>query len=168
MAGPEIQQEGFSGSRGLVAQWAAQKRMQLRTKQAHSGKPVAKRVPPMAPSRAVWLLLRNVDELDTEEQSALARMTKGDVQVALVYTLGQSFFKMVRDRQADQLSAWIDQATGSKVSALKSFAQGLQQDLGAVKAASELGMEQRPNGRASELVEDTQTSNVWQSEFRLA
>ncbi len=135
----EIRQEGFSGSRGLVARWAAQQRKQLPARQPLPNKPVPKRVLPMAPSRAVWLLLRNIiDELDTEEQAALARMTQGDAQVDLAYTLGQEFFKIVRERQPDQLNAWIDQATGSKISALKSFANGLQQDFEAVKAALSL------------------------------
>jgi len=73
----------------------------------------------------VWLLLKNVDELDDKEQGALVRMIRMDAQVALAYTLGQAFLKMVRERQLDQLDGWIDQSNTSKITALKSFAHGL-------------------------------------------
>jgi transposase len=86
----------------------------------------------------VWLLLKNVDELDDEEQAALARMIRMDAQVALAYTLGQAFLKMVRERQLDQLDGWIDQTNTSKIAALKSFTHGLIQDLEAIKAALSL------------------------------
>jgi transposase len=131
----EIKKEGFSGSRGLVAQWAALQRKQLPDKHTLLSKSVPKRVLPMAPRRAVWLLLRNLDELDTKEQAALQRMIKSDTQVDLAYSLGQMFFKLVRERQAEQLNTWIGKAIESKISALKSFAQGLMQDSEAVKIA---------------------------------
>jgi len=121
----EIQREGFSGSRGLIAQWAGKKRAYQITKRRSSGTSIPKRVAPLSPSRAVWLLLKNIDELEDEEQAALARMIKMDAQVALAYTLGQAFLKMVRERQLDQLDGWIDQSNTSKITALKSFAHGL-------------------------------------------
>ena len=86
----------------------------------------------------MWLLLKNIDELDDKEQAALERMIRMDVQVALAYTLGQAFLKMVRERQLDLLDGWIDQADTSKITALKSFAHGLFQDLEAIKAALSL------------------------------
>jgi transposase len=99
----EIQREGFSGSRGLVAQWAAKKRTHRLTKRESSRMPMPKRIVPLSPGRAVWLLLKSVDELDDEEQAALDRMIGMDAQVALAYTLGQAFLRMVRERQLDQL-----------------------------------------------------------------
>lgn len=135
----EIQREGFSGSRGLIAQWATKKRAyQLAKRRSSDGTPIPKRIAPLSPSRAVWLLLKNVDELDDKEQGALVRMIRMDAQVALAYTLGQAFLKMVRERQLDQLDGWIDQSNTSKITALKSFAHGLTQDLEAIKAALSL------------------------------
>jgi transposase len=135
----EIQREGFSGSRGLIAQWAGKKRAyQLAKRRSSDGTPIPKRIAPLSPSRAVWLLLKNVDELDDKEQGALVRMIRMDAQVALAYTLGQAFLKMVRERQLDQLDGWIDQSNTSKITALKSFAHGLTQDLEAIKAALSL------------------------------
>jgi transposase len=65
-------------------------------------------------------------------------MLMEDDQVALAKTLGQTFFQRVRERQADRLNDWINQALESKISILKSFARGLQQDYAAVHAALHL------------------------------
>lgn len=134
----QIQKEGFSGSRGLIGQWATKKRAFQLEKRRSFGTPIPKRIAPLSPSRAVWLLLKNIDELDDKEQAALERMIRMDVQVALAYTLGQAFLKMVRERQLDQLDGWIDQANTSKITALKSFAHGLIQDLEAIRTALSL------------------------------
>ena len=92
----------------------------------------------MAPSRAVWLLIKDVDDLSSDEEQALQRMKETDDKVAVAHTLGQEFFEMVRQRKQEDLAEWIDNATGSEICALKGFANGITKDIDAVRAALSL------------------------------
>jgi len=132
----EICEMGFTGSRGLVAQWAAKQRGSSSTTQ--KTKLSQQTVRPLAPSRAVWLLIKDVDDLSSDEEQALQRMKETDDKVAVAHTLGQEFFKMVRQRKQEDLDAWIENATRSGISALKGFANGITKDGDAVRAALSL------------------------------
>lgn len=129
----EIDAKGFTGSRGLVAQWAAKKREPAPSRE--QGSPTRQGIRPLAPSRAVWLLLKQADECSPEEDLALQRMTEADEKLGLAYTLAQEFFEIVRQRQAKALTHWLEKATKSGIGALKSFANGIVRDLAAVEAA---------------------------------
>ncbi len=129
----EICEMGFTGSRGLVAQWAAKRRGPESTSQKK--KMSQKTVHPLAPSRAVWLLLKNMDDLSTDEEQALLRMKKVDEKITIAHTLGQDFFKMVRQRKPKELDEWIDHAAKSGISAMQGFANGITKDVDAVRAS---------------------------------
>ncbi|MBE9009041.1 hypothetical protein IQ250_02335 [Pseudanabaenaceae cyanobacterium LEGE 13415] len=52
--------------------------------------------------------------------------------------LSEQFCKLIRDRHVEQFEAWLEQATRSQLLPFEKFAQGLQQDYEAVKAAMSL------------------------------
>jgi transposase len=62
-------------------------------------------------------------------------MKKVDEKIAIAHTLGQDFFKMVRQRKPKELDEWIDHAAKSGISAMKGFANGITKDVDAVRAA---------------------------------
>ena len=131
----EICHQGFTGSRGLVAQWAAQARKALPSKISSNRTPQTLPKASMAPQQASWLLVKTDQALSQEEQAALQRMTTVDAQVAQVRALAQSFVAMVKDRQPQNLAPWLKSVADSGISALQRFADGLRRDLEAVKAA---------------------------------
>ena len=57
-----------------------------------------------------------------------------DQAIGQAYTLSQAFLVLVRERRGDALEAWMTEAAASGIEALARFAQGLQEDLAAVKA----------------------------------
>jgi len=128
----EICKLGFTGSRGLVAQWAAQERKLLPPKR--SGPP-PKRIVPWAPSRAVWLFIKEPDSLKPEEKAALERMIQASDKAAKAYELGQQFVTMIRERTPDKLEFWLERLLESGITALIRLAKSLKQDFAAVKAA---------------------------------
>lgn len=131
----EIGRLGFTGSRGLVAQWAAQQRQQLRSTQSEPPPP---KVTPWAPSRAAWLFAKPPDNLAPEDKAALVRMIQASDKAALVYTLGQQFVAMIHDRQPEALVPWLTAVFESGIGALIRLAKGIQQDFQAVEAALSL------------------------------
>ena len=134
----EIRQLDFSGSRGLVAIWAAERRKSLGLKPPQ--KPILPRTHhrSLSPSQAVWLFLKTKDNLSLDERNMLQKLIEADAQLAQAYTLAQGFGRMVRERQAARLNSWFDAVARSDVSPLKRFAKHLLQDLAAVIAGLSL------------------------------
>ena len=73
-----------------------------------------------------------------EDRQALERIKKSDEDVAEAYSLGQRFINMVRERQPDALTPWLEDTLKSGIDTLKGFANGIQQDLAAVRNALSL------------------------------
>ncbi|GCE29253.1 hypothetical protein KDA_47370 [Dictyobacter alpinus] len=51
------------------------------------------------------------------------------------YALAQQFFKMIRERQADQLDSWLQACEKSGIPDLQTFAEGLKREYTAMKGA---------------------------------
>jgi transposase len=69
-----------------------------------------------------------------DAQLYVDQLTQAYPAIAQAYTLSQAFLTLVRERRGDALAAWMDKAAASGIEALARFAQGLQEDLAAVKA----------------------------------
>jgi transposase len=131
----EIRQQGYNGSRSMMMDWVAKT---LKPERASHPGLSTKTIVPWSPSRASWLLVSEEDELTEEDKQALERMKQADGKVAEAYHLGQRFSEMVRERQPEALSPWLEDATSSGIDALKQFAKGIKQDLAAVTNALSL------------------------------
>ena len=131
----EICQLGFTGSRGLVSRWALKQRQLL---PIYHTDPPPPQVVPWAPSRAAWLFIKSPQTLKPDDQDALDRIRQASPKAAQVYDLGQQFVSMIRDRQSDDLTAWLEAMAQTKIRALTSLANGLKQDLDAVRNALSL------------------------------
>jgi transposase len=69
-----------------------------------------------------------------DAQMYVDQLTQGAPAIAQAYTLSQAFLALVRERRGAELEAWLAEATASGIEALACFAQGLQEELTAVKA----------------------------------
>ena len=137
----EIEAKGFTGSRGLVARWAAKERKllpqptrysrqqprEVRPKLTKETRPL-----PWSSPRASWILVKDHSALDNQENAALTRMMAADVQVNVTAQLAERFVTMVKQQEADKLEQWLMDAVASGVRSLISFANGLRQDYSAV------------------------------------
>ncbi len=72
------------------------------------------------------------------------QLTQVDRSIAQAYTLSQALLSLVRERRGDALEAWMTEAAASGIEALARFAQGLQEDLAAVKAGLTLSWSNGP------------------------
>jgi transposase len=86
-----------------------------------------------SPRRAVWMLLKP-EGLKEAEPQVVENLCRLSPEVAQATGLARRFFQMVRERQADQLKAWITEVEGSQLPELKAFARGLGQDWAAIEA----------------------------------
>jgi transposase len=83
---------------------------------------------------ASWLLLRP-EKLKGEERKIVELLRQFSPEVARAQELALNFVELVRERRPDELRQWLIDALRSEIPELVSFANGLTDDIGAVKAA---------------------------------
>jgi len=95
-------------------------------------------LPKSSPRQIRWLLAKKREELREEEQAELSRVLEVSEEVRLIYQLLQAFLGMIRERQAENLPAWMKEARLSGIKELQSFVAGIERDYDAVKAGLSL------------------------------
>jgi transposase len=73
--------------------------------------------------------------LSDEDSAYRAALCAHDQVIAEAATLGQRFLEIIRERQADALASWLDDAEASGIKEMMRLAQGLRRDHSAVSAA---------------------------------
>jgi transposase len=80
-------------------------------------------------------MLLRPEKLDDEERKVVELLLRLSPEVARARGLALSFVGMIRERRADALRQWLVDALRSEIPEMVSFANGLTEDIGAVKAA---------------------------------
>ena len=137
----EIKALGFNGSyyavRRQLACWRPTGGQMAPGPVTGSGRPTAMQRP--SARRVSWLLLKEEVELEPEEKGFLERLQERCPELRAAAVLGRRFAKMVQQQQEECWDDWVSQATASSAAKeLRSFAEGLQKDEAAVRAALRL------------------------------
>ena len=124
----EIQEQGFTGTRSLVATWIHAHRP------AQTGTPSP--VPPMLPHarQLAWLLVQAADTRTADEQALWARLQQHP-ELGQIQALVQQGRAIIRQRHAAELDAWLLACRTSGIVEVQHFVDVLQRDYAAVKAA---------------------------------
>jgi transposase len=85
--------------------------------------------------QAAWILTAPEAKLNDYQKRSRAELCAVYPEIAEASRLANGFVAMVKERQADQLAGWIEQAKNSSVPKLKTFAAGIADDFSAVLAA---------------------------------
>jgi transposase len=85
---------------------------------------------------ASWMLLRP-DERKGEDRQTVELLCRLSPEVVRARELALSFVEVVKERSADELRGWIIEALRSEIPEFVTFANGLTDDLRAVRAALE-------------------------------
>jgi transposase len=127
----EIQEQGFPGTRSLVAKWIHAPGM------AHPGtpQPVSPRLP--AARQLAWLVLQAEERRTPDQQILWERLQQHD-ELRQVAALVRQGTMMIRQQQADDLVSWLQACRASASVELQNCAEWLQRDYAAVHAALRL------------------------------
>jgi len=144
----EIRALGYPGRPQQVRRWLQNRRRQhaptaphqyrYRRPLAGSGASAPLSLP--SPKQLAWLLVRPPEGLRATDVGLIEQLSQ-DREVVLVVSLARRFAALVRDRAADMpvvqttFDRWLDDASTCGVRAVETFARGLAQDGGAVRAA---------------------------------
>jgi transposase len=83
---------------------------------------------------ASWMLLRP-EKLDDEERKVVELLRRLSPEVGRAQELALNFTELIRERRPNALRQWLIDALRSEIPELMSFANGMTDDIGAVKAA---------------------------------
>ena len=135
----EVKAQGYKGGYvciSAVVQGLRTKRMKKSPSQRSSSPPIMK----ILSSRTVaWWLQGHFHTTKSEVAQEQKVFLEHLFELAPVFNeasaLAQEFANIVKNRQSMQLDAWLEKASQSSCSEMKRFAQGLCQDLAAVRNA---------------------------------
>ncbi|HSH79847.1 MAG TPA: ISL3 family transposase [Herpetosiphonaceae bacterium] len=139
----EVEQQGYRGKRSTVYSYISR----LRRAQGLPGKrrssvtagTVVANAPRLATPRSLaWAVVRRPDKRDQTDQQRIAAVCERHPVVAEAVALTEAFASFVRERRADQLDGWLEQASGSAAVAFRNFAASLRRDYAAVQAGMSL------------------------------
>ncbi len=147
----EVCAHGYRGTRRQVSKWAG-----LRREEPKRYSDMSKRRPmptemtalpfqatgiPLMPlpsaKRLTWLLMKDQERLNEKEQSLLCHVLQHP-QAAKCHALAQQFAVMVRHRMSEKFTGWLKACRASGISEFVRFADGLESDIAAVRAALEM------------------------------
>jgi transposase len=80
-------------------------------------------------------MLLRPEALKDEERQLLADLCQLAPEIKRAQELAQGFTAIVKGRQAEQLRAWLIEATRSELPEFVGFARGITEDMEAVRAA---------------------------------
>nr|WP_199326374.1 MULTISPECIES: ISL3 family transposase [unclassified Leptolyngbya] len=149
-----LKRQGYKGSRRTLSRYVHRLREAkplTSQSQDHPRLPTPKRkagstVPatPLSANRATWLVMRVPKKRTREQKQLIKRLKIHSPVLKTAIELSEAFCKIIRRRQAEQFETWLKQVEVSDLVPFQKFAQGLQQDYEAVKAAMTLPISNGP------------------------
>ncbi len=149
----EIQEQGYTGSESLLRILLADMRRTLppalaprqrklrdvnMRERPMSGKFHIKMLPGyrrFSPSQAAWLLVSDPERLTEKQFEAVQRICQASSDFQTAYELAQNYRTMLKERQEEQFSGWLERAQQSGIKEFQGFVAGLRRDNAAVVAA---------------------------------
>jgi len=126
----ELRQQGYTGQQSRVKEFLQPWRVPL------PKQPSRHRKLPGARLLAFWLT-KPATQRTSEEQQWVQAVTTENSEVAAAEHMAQAFRDLFRDRKADGLDPWLNNAQASGIPELQGFAAGIQRDHDAVVAGIE-------------------------------
>jgi transposase len=142
----EVRDQGFPGKSGTVRRWATQRRRDQGQDPAVPRQPA---VPVPTSRQATRLVLADPAKLDSAESDLVVTLINAAPEITQAVTLVRAFAAMIREHAVDALDPWI---AAARQSALRGFADSIERDRAAVKAALTLPWSSGPvEGRINKL-----------------
>jgi transposase len=144
----EIQQRGYSGAYRQMSRWAYERREspapttpRKHLEENHQGQLVLSAVRPSSEKqqlpvarRLVWLFLRPVEKLETEEVELRQSLLSHPV-LQQGCELVHEFQRMIQKRDTNEFADWLQVCESSKIPEFMNLAAGMKKDQDAIKAA---------------------------------
>jgi transposase len=132
----EIRLLGYQHSARTVSLFLKRLNDEPPASEAAPPRPTVTRAP--SARHVACLLVWRKDRLPADEREYLQRLCEHEPTIALAYEVAQAFAEMARERTGQGFATWLARVTGSGITELQRFAEGLSEDRAAVEAALRL------------------------------
>jgi transposase len=122
----EMRKKGFRGQSGVISEWARRRRLAEKADQSALART------PSARSIARLMTLAR-DDLSKSDAMLVAAIESNVPDLTTARTLVDDFQTMIRSKAAEKLDSWL---TDAKTSLVRSFANGVEKDIDAVRNAT--------------------------------
>lgn len=126
----ELQVQGYKGSSRTVYRFLAA----LKSRRPDPGDVPEWPLQDFTAREAVWLFIRDPDDLDDTEREELAAIRQASETAASMYHLVQDFMQMVHRREGQRLDGWLSQVTASQIREFRRLVRSISRDKAAVVA----------------------------------
>jgi transposase len=129
----ELQKQGFTGGYSTMKDWVCRHRQSLPTSALSPS--TMKRAALPSPRQVAWWVLREPADRTLEQQAFVEQLDRQAPTLANVAAQGRAFLDLIRNRQEEQLTPWMERAAAGP---LRFFVERLRQEEDAVRAALRL------------------------------
>lgn len=133
----EVRRRGYTGGHSILREYVAAFRQKVPCVTTTCIPPIHVRAaarPTWSPRQLVALLMRRSADLTQKQEAALTRIQAASPMLVAVYEAVQTFAVMVREREVNGLTGWVETLRHSEHRELRGFAEGLLEDYAAVRA----------------------------------
>lgn len=88
--------------------------------------------PPLTKSRSAYLIVKRVENRDSDDTKLLTRIVAQHSALALAVELADEFLQLLRQQRAEDFDDWLMKALKSSLKHFVQFAEGLFKDYSAV------------------------------------
>ena len=162
----EIQQQGYDGSRGLVARWCRVLRPSTVGQTPRSSSSPPSITSPITPKHASWLLVKPAEELSEAEQRHLQRLLDASEEITIAYQLAIRFFINTSGAQFPGFGVMNERCNRQRHRFLAQVRWRAASGSGRCHRRLHLAMVQWAGGRSGQSFEIDQTTDVWTSQLR--
>lgn len=135
--GRELKEQGYPGTVSTVVHYLTVWREVCpdRKETAEMVKAKLRRFATPSPKRTYWLIFKPRSTGESWADKYITQLLKDAPEMKKAVELGQEFSRLMKSRQADELTNWLAKAEKSKIPELVGFVNGIRQDFEAVKMA---------------------------------
>ena len=135
----EIKEMGYEGSYDAVADHLRCLRKGLspptRAPTIDGGKTEGSRHESQETARLLMLEAKDLETVRSEQREWLEESRRRCPELAAVQELAGRFARIMREGEEGELGSWLEEAEGSSLSEIRTFARGVRQDEAAIRAA---------------------------------
>ena len=132
----QLQAQGYRGSQRAVSRYLTFLQETFLSAE-QTAAPGAAQPEPFSAKQAVWLLIRQPEELDEQQQPELTHLSQAHSQIEQASHLAQSFRGMLGQGE-ERLDGWLQEASSRDLPEWQPLAAGIQRDKAAVRAGLSL------------------------------
>ena len=126
----EVVEQGYQGKPAMVRRYIRNLRRRISQVESKDlkNKEIENSFVTPSVGQTANLLLKKVEMLKEEEKIFVETLVSGNQEVQKISQLGLEFQKMIRDKQSQNFTSWLEDSAKCGIKEMAGFARGLKQD----------------------------------------